>query len=259
MAHTIYDNFILSNKLTDILITKIDMNSYLTVDTSMTEEAGMKKVINTYTATGDVEELAMGEGNSSEITVSFVPTEYKVKTYQGFFQYFDEQEMTDPMIVDAGLDGAAKTMVNNFTEKAVAEYEKATLQVPASAWGFDVVVDAIAKMNLESEDGLFLLISPADQAAFRKALKDDLKYSEGFVRTGYIGSVCGVPVIVTKAVAAGKGYLATKDAVTVFIKKDTEVEQDRDPDKRNNLFWIRKVAVVALTDATKAVKITISE
>ena len=159
MAHTIYDNFILANKLTDILITKIDLNSYLTVDTSMTEQAGMKKIINTYTATGDVEELAMGQGNSSEITVSFVPTEYEVKTYQGFFQYFDEQEMTDPMIVDAGLDGAAKTMVNNFTEKAVAEYEKATLNVPASAWSFDVVVDAIAKMNLESEEGLFLLIS----------------------------------------------------------------------------------------------------
>ena len=28
-------------------------------------------------------------------------------------------------------------------------------------------------------------------------------------------------------------------------------------DKRNNSYWIRKVAVVALTDATKVVKITI--
>jgi hypothetical protein len=258
MAHTIYENQVLENKMTDILTTQIDLNAYMTVDTSLTEQAGMKKVINTYTATGDVEELAMGEGNSTEIEVSFVPTEYDVLTYQGYFHYFDEQAMTDPMVVDTGLDGSAKTMVNKFTARAIEEFEKANLELKPAAWSFDAVVDAIAKMDLEAEDGLFLLISPADQAKFRKALKDDLKYSEGFVRTGYIGSECGVPVIVSKAVPADKGYLATKDAVTVFIKKDTEVEQDRNPDTRDNKFWIRKVAVVALTDATKAVKITLT-
>ena len=259
MAHTIYENIILSNKINDILTTQIDLNSYMTIDTSMTEQAGMKKVINTYTATGEVEELGMGEGNSTEITVSFVPTEYEVKTFQGKFAFYDEQEMTDPMVVDVGLEGSAKTMINTFTAKAVEEFGKATLSVPATAWNFEVVVDAIAKMNLESEEGLFLLISPADQANFRKELKDDLKYAEGFVRTGYIGSVCGVPVIVSKAVPAGTGFLATKEAVSVFIKKDTETEYKREPDTRHNAYWVRKVAVVALTDATKVVKITVSE
>jgi hypothetical protein len=257
MAHTIYENIILSNKINDILTTQIDLNSYMTIDTSMTEQAGMKKIINTYTATGAVEELGMGEGNSTEITVSFVPAEYEVKTYQGKFAFYDEQEMTDPMVVDAGLEGSAKTMINTFTAKAIEEMGKATLEVPASAWSFETVVDAIAKMNLENEEGLFLLISPADQANFRKALKDDLKYAEGFVRTGYIGSVCGAPVIVSKAVPAGTGFLATKDAVSVFIKKDTETEYDRNPDTRHNAYWVRKVAVVALTDATKVVKITV--
>ena len=113
-------------------------------------------------------------------------------------------------------------------------------------------------MNLEDESGLFLLISPADKAAFRKALKDDLSYSEAYVRTGYIGTVAGVPVIVSKAVPANKGYLATKEAVTLFIKKGTEIEQERDANVRNNKVFARKVAVVALTDATKAVKITIA-
>ena len=148
-------------------------------------------------------------------------------------------------------------MVNKWTEMAIAEFEKATLEQTGSAWSFDAVVDAIAKMNLEDESGLFLLISPADKAAFRKALKDDLSYSEGFVRTGYIGSVAGVPVVVTKAVQAGKGYLATKDAVTVFIKKDSETEYERDADTRKNSYWVRKVGVVALTDATKVVKFAI--
>lgn len=258
MAHQVYENVILSNKLNDILSTKVDLNTYMTVDTSMTEAAGMKKVINVYTSTGEVEELAMGEGNKGEIEVSFTPVEYEVKTYQGKFAFYDEQEMQDPMVVDTGLAHSGDIMTNKWTALAIAEYEKATLSQDATAWGFDVVVDAIAKLNLEDEAGLFLLISPADKAAFRKALKDDLSYSEGFVRTGYIGTVCGVPVIVSKAVPAGKGYLATKEAVTVFIKKDSETEYEREADTRHNTYWVRKVGCVALTDDTKIVKIAIA-
>ena len=257
MANQIYDNIVIQSKFEDMLTTALDMNQFVTSDTSLVENAGMKVKVNKYDVTGDVEDLAMGVGNSASIESTITTVEYEAKTTQGRFAYYDEQAMTDPMVIDTGLEGSAKTMVNKFTARAIEEFEKATLTAPATTWSFNAVVDAIAKMNLESEDGLFLLISPADQAAFRKALKDDLKYSEGFVRTGYIGSVCGVPVIVSKAVPANKGYLATKDAVTVFIKKDTEVEQDRNPDTRDNKFWIRKVAVVALTDATKAVKINI--
>lgn len=259
MAHQVYENIILSNKINDILTTKIDMNNYLTIDTSMTESAGMTKKIITYTSTGNVEELAMGDGNTDSLEVQKSEVEYEVNTYQGKFAFYDEEEMIDPMVVDTGLKHSGDNMINTFTDKAIAEYEKATLVVEADAWSFDVVVDAIAQMNLESEEGLFLLISPADKAQFRKALKDDLSYSEGYVRSGYIGTVCGVPVIVTKAVSAGKGYLATKEAVTLFVKKDTETEYERDADTRNNMYWVRKVAVVALTDATKAVKIAIGE
>lgn len=258
MANTVYDNIVLSNKMNDILKTKVDLNSYLTIDTSMTEQAGMKKVINTYTATGNVEDLAMGAGNTDDISVSFTSAEYEVKTTQGRFQYYDEQAMKDPMVVEAGLEGIAKTMVNDFTTKAIAEFDKTTTTVEAVAYNFAMVVDAIAAMNVESEEGMFLLISPADQADFRKGLNNDLKYAESFVRTGYIGTVCGVPVIISKALTKGKMFLATKEAVTLFIKKDTEIEQVRDADTRNNTVYIRKVAVVALTDATKAVKITVA-
>lgn len=258
MAHTAYENFILSNKINDILTTQVDLNNYLTIDTTMTEGPGMKKVVNTYTSTGDIEALGLGEGNSGEIEVSFTSKEYDVLTYQGKFAFYDEQEMTDPMIVDTGLQHSVDRMVNKFTALAVAEYEKATLALTPAAWSFDAVVDAIAEMDLEKEDGLFLLISPDDKAAFRKALREDLSQSEGFVRTGYIGSVSGVPVIVTKAVPAGKGYLATKEAVTAFIKKDAETEYAREADIRKNTYWTRKFAVVALTDATKVVKITIT-
>lgn len=258
MAHQVYENIVLSNKVNDILTTQVNLNNYLTIDTSLAEAAGMKKKVITYNSTGNVEQLAMGEGNSESIEVKNTVAEYDVLTYQGQFAFYDEEEMADPMVVDTGLKHSADRLTNTFVANAIAEMEKASLEVPASAWSFDVVVDAIAKLSLESEEGLFLLVSPEDKAAIRKALKDDLKYSEAFVRAGYIGTVCGVPVIVSKAVPAGKGYLATKEAVTVFIKKDTETEYERQANERHNKYFVRKVAVVALTDGSKIVKITVA-
>jgi len=256
MANIVYDNIVLANKIEDILTTSVDLTNYMTVDTSLTQEAGMTKKVNIYKATGDVEDLAMGEGNTGDIEVSFDTHDYIVGTTQGRFQYYDEQAMTDPMVVEAGLEGAAKTMINDFTAKAITEFGKATLTQLRTDDSFADVVDAIAKMNVESEEGLFLLVGPADLATFRKNLGDSLQYSEDFVRTGYVGTVCGVPVIVTKAITDGNIYLASKEAVTLFIKKDTEVEQERDANVRNNVVYIRKVAVVALTDETKVVKLT---
>ena len=254
MAHTIYENFVLENSLENMLSTALDINAYITADYSLTEKPGMKKVIHTYVATGNVEDLAMGEGNKEEIEVSFTSAEYTVGTTQGKFPYFDEQEMTDPMVVETGLKGLATQMTNDLVAKAVAEWDKATLTIENADFSFDNIVDGIAKLNLEDESGLFLMVSPADKAKIRKKLGEDLKYSEGFVRTGYIGSVCGVPVIVSKAVPAGKGYLATKEAVSCFVKKGVEVEQERDAEYRKNTIIGRKVMVVALTNANKVVK-----
>lgn len=259
MAHTIYENFVLENKLEDLLTTAVDLNSYMTIDNSLTAQPGMIKKIHKYTATGDVEDLAMGAGNTGEITVSFEAEEYEVKTTQGKFAYYDEQEMQDPLVVDMGMKGLSQQMTNDLTEKAITEFGKATLSVTYTKGGnpgFDTIVDAIAKLNTEDESGLFLLINPSMQAVLRKALGTNLQYVEAFVRTGYIGSVCGVPITISKAVPDKTIYLATREAVTCFVKKGSEIEQERDADKRTNYVYGRKVMLVALTDATKVVKIT---
>ena len=257
MAHQVYENVVISNKINDILTTNVAINNYLTVDTSLAEQAGMKKKVITYNSTGDVEQLAMGQGNTAGIEVTNSAKEYDVKTYQGKFEFYDEEEMTDPMVVETGLKHVSDRMTNKFVAEALAQMATASLSVSATAWSFDVVVDAIAKMGKEAENGLFLLVSPQDLAAIRKALKNDLSYSEAYVRTGYIGNVCGVPVIISEAVPAGKAYLATNEAVTLFLKKDTETEYVRDADHRKNTYFVRKVAVVALTNGAKIVKIEI--
>ena len=254
--HKVYDNFILENKIEDMLATHVDMNNYLTADYSLSENPGMLKKIHKYSASGDVEDLAMGEGNSDQIEVTFSEEEYRVGVTQGKFQYYDEQAMTDPMVVETGLAGITAKFANDLTSKAIAEFGKGSRVFYGAQWKYDDIVDAIAMYPYEEEDGLFLLINPAQKAAFRKNLGEDLKYVEANVRTGYIGTICGVPVIVSKAVPAGKAFLATRAAVTAFIKKGVEVEQEREANIRNNKVFARKVALVALTDDTRLVRLS---
>ena len=93
MPHKIYDNFVLENRIENMLKTKVDMNQFITPDYDLAENAGMIKKIHKYIATGQVDEVAMGEGNSHFIDVDFAEEEYRVGTTQGQFKYFDEQKI----------------------------------------------------------------------------------------------------------------------------------------------------------------------
>lgn len=256
MPNVIFNDVVIEKRYESVLDTKLDLQQFLTVDRDLAENSGMIKKVVTKTVTGNVEDLSMGQGNSGYIEVGTATNDYEVGVTQGRFAYYDEEAMRDDKVVEAGIQGSAEVMVNDFTAKALAEMNKASMIKFGAEWKFNDIVDAIAMMNLEGEEGLFLLISPSEQASFRKNLKDDLKYVEAFVRAGYIGSVCGAPVYVSKAVPAGKAFLATKEAVTLFIKKGVERELERDANTRKNTEYIRKVALVALTDATKIVKLS---
>ena len=263
MAHTLYDNFFLSNEVEDQFNSHLDLQQFCTIDSTLTGTAGMLRKINVYKATNGTEKLAMGAGNTKSIEVSYTPEEYRILLAQNKFEYFDEQAMTDPMLVPVGAKHMGTDMFNTVNADIFAEYKKATLSVEASAFDFGAFVDAQAKLNLENLEGVtvFGWVCPEDMAKVRKALKDDLKYVEAFAKNGYVGTVGGVNLYTKKDATAGEILIATKEAVTLFVKKGTEIEQpprsSEDANIRKNTIISRKYYLAALTDATKVVKITL--
>ena len=260
-----YDNFVLENKIKSILDTKLDMNRFMTPDYSLVEEPGMIKKIHRYTGTGEVEDLERGEGNTKFVDAEFAEEAYEVSRTQGQAKYFDDDIMTDPVLIDAKVKYLAEGMVNDWTAKAIAEFQKSTNTAEITDWSFADFADAIAVYanEHEEEDGLFFLVGMTAVPEIRKALNDNLKYVEGYVRTGYVGSVCGVPIYMSKALdnmeadseGTPLGFLATREAVTAFIKKDVRVEQGRNIDTKENMIVADRYAVIALTDETKCVKL----
>lgn len=257
LFNTVYDNFVLEAKVEDILNTKLNTRSLVTVDNSLVDAAGTIKKINTYTYEGSVEAVEEGEGNTEKGKVTFTQTPYEVAVWQSTWNYSDESFLADPNVVEVGIRGGATIMVNDLNSKFFAEAAKATLvqDIAGDTLAYEDVVDAIAKMNLEDETGLFLVMGNDLKAQIRK--DEDFKASQlgEILYTGQFGTISGVPVIFSKLCPAGIAYLMTKEAITLFTKKESQVEQDRDIETRINTVVMRKVNLIALTDNTKIVKI----
>ena len=259
MANVIYDNFVLANEIEDQYNSHLDLMRFCTIDNTLVGEPGMVKKIHVYRASNGTEKLAMGAGNSKSIEVTYAPEEYRILLAQNRFQYYDEEAMTDPMVVTVGTRHMATDMFNTVNGDIFAEFNKATITHEAAAPDFGCFADAAALLNVENLEGieLFAFVNPADMAKVRKALKDELKYVEAFARQGYVGSVAGWNLYTKKDAVAGTIVGGTREAVTLFNKPGVNVEQDRDGNIRQNTVYGRKYYIAALTDATKAVKITI--
>lgn len=252
MANTVFNNKVIEAKVNDLLTTSVNTRNLMAVDTSLTENAGMIKTINTYTYTGEAEELGVGEGNSTFGSIGYVGKDYTVKMVQHPFRYQDEDFMKDNTIVDNGIKQASNVITNKMTADFVAELEKATLIQPGT-FTYDTIVDAIAKLNLENEGDLFIITDPAGKAEIRK--DDDYVAARlgEVVYNGQVGTVAGIPVIVSKAVNGT--YILSKEAIKLFLKKDVEIEQNREVNTRTNEIFFRVAYICALVDATKICKI----
>ena len=256
-THQTYPNHVIETAIEDQYNSHLDLMRFCTVDNSLVGVAGDTKKIRVYNATDATEKLAMGEGNTKNIEVAYREEDYTILLAQNRFPYYDEELMRDPLVVDTGVRHMTTDMFNTVQGDIFTEFNKATRTISLTGDYFSAFVDAVALLPGESQEDLevFAFVHPSDKAAIRKALKDDLKYVEAFVRSGYIGTVAGVNLYTKQDAVAGTICGGTKKAVTFFNKKGAEVEQERDANVRLNEIYARKYYLAALTDDTQAFKI----
>lgn len=256
MAIQTYENFVLEHKMTDLVNTNVNVNALYTIDNSLALEAGLKKIVNKYTYTGAVEKLAKGAKNSVKGSVALVPTEYVVERYQQTFGYNDMDIMADPFILDVMTTGAAQEMANEIREEYFAELAKISNAATYDVFSYDVVVDALAQIGREVEDGMFIVMGLDSKAEIRKDADYKASRQGEILYTGQFGDICGVPCVSSKLVPAGTVYITTKDAVKFFVKKDGSVEQDRDIETKDNTVVYERHGLMALVDESKSIKLT---
>lgn len=254
-----YDNFVLANEIMSSLLTKLDFNRFCTADFSLTERPGMVKKIHKYSCVnGVVDELDRGEDSKNVIEAAFVEEEYRVKRKQGEIDYFWDDQMTDEALVSAKLKYLGESMANDFTRRALLEMGKTTNVInvdPSTGLTIDDVADAISIYTgeFESTAGLFLIANQKMDAKLRKILEPELRYVEDYVKVGAISTIWGIPIFLSKAVPENCLFLATREAVTCFIARSLDVEQDHDIGTKMNRVVASVYNVTALTNEKKCI------
>lgn len=256
MAFTGYENFIIENKMTDLVNSELNVRSLMTIDYSLAEAAGLKKVINKYTYTGKVEKLAKGAKNTTKGSVTFTPNTYTVNRYQQTYVYNDMDVMQDPYLIDVASKGASVLMANEIKEEYFAELAKISNSSEYTEFNYAAIVDALATINKEVETDMFVIMGNDLRAAIRKDA-DFIASKQGeILYTGQFGTICGLPVLFSKLVPEGTAYITKKDAVKFFVKKEGSVEQDRDIESKDNTVVYERHGVMALVDDTYSIKMT---
>lgn len=251
---TLYNNVVVTDRINNALNTMLETRTLMTIDDSLQGSDGMVQKIKKYTYTGSAQEVAKGE-TADAGSVGYVDADYTVKRVQAKFVYNDDDAMQDSKFVEAGIDGMPKSVVNYGNTKFYGELAKFGYGVDGSVFNYDLIVDAIADMDVEDENGLFIL----GGNDFKKAIRKDPDFKSAnqgeILFTGQIGNVAGKPVIISKLVPAGVVYVFTKEAVTMFLKKDTFVEQSHNIETKDNTIVADQYVIIALTDDTKARKV----
>ena len=256
MAIALYENFVLENKMTELVNSYLDVHSLFTTDNSLEQSAGLKKVVNKYTYSGAVEKLAKGAKNTTKGSVALVPTEYEVARYQQTFGYNDMDVMQDPYVLDVMTTGASELMANDIRTQYFAELAKISNTFEYTTLNYDAIVDALAKINREVESDQFIIMGLDAKATIRKDPDYKASRQGEILYNGQFGTIAGVPCLFSKLVPADTLYITAKDQVKFFVKKAGNVEQDRDIETKDNTVVYERHGVMALVDETKSIKLT---
>lgn len=258
---------------------------YAKVDTTLEGVPGDTKTVPSWNYVGDAEDFSPEDGNEMETAkLTASSTTFTIKCAGksiAIYQTAINSGLGDPIgQANAQLAKAIMGKVDNDVMNAA--YTATTEVTAAGQIGYKGIVDAVAKFE-DEEDGIekVMFIHPNQEATLLKDadfLSAD-KFTGGVAVNGAIGKIAGCwvkkskkvktettgsdqtaktyylnPIIKLEPDSSETEYTETElPALTIFLKKDTQVDHEWFPKKQRHDITAAKYYGVALTNASKVV------
>lgn len=252
---------------------------YAKVDTTLEGVPGDTKTVPSWNYVGDAEDFSPEAGNEMETAkLTASSTTFTIKCAGksiAIYQTAINSGLGDPIgQANAQLAKAIMGKVDNDIMDAA--YTATTEVTAAGQIGYKGIVDAVAKFE-DEEDGIekVMFIHPNQEATLLKDadfLSAD-KFTGGVAVNGAIGKIAGCwvkkskkvkkdstsnywinPIIKLEPDSSETEYTETElPALTIFLKKNTQVDHEWFPKKQRHDITAAKYYGVALTNASKVV------
>lgn len=252
---------------------------YAKVDTTLEGVPGDTKTVPSWNYVGDAEDFSPEDGNEMETAkLTASSTTFTIKCAGksiAIYQTAINSGLGDPIgQANAQLAKAIMGKVDN--DVMDASYTATTEVTAAGQIGYKGIVDAVSKFE-DEEDGIekVMFIHPNQEATLLKDadfLSAD-KFTGGVAVNGAIGKIAGCwvkkskkvkkdstsnywvnPIIKLEPDSSETEYTETElPALTIFLKKNTQVDHEWFPKKQRHDITAAKYYGVALTNASKVV------
>ena len=256
---------VLKDMISASLVDAIRFAPLARVDRTLVGQAGNTVTVPRFLYIGDAIDVA--EGVAMGTTVLTTSTQQAtVKKAGKAVELTDESVLSgygDP-IGEAGKQ-LRLSIANKVDNDSLTSLATTTL-IHTTAIGGKLNIAAVeaaqALFNDEDDAEMVLIANPVDAATLRK------EAAAGWTRTGELGDrmlvsgtygeVLGAQVIRSRKLAVGTAYLVKRGALALYLKRDVDVETDRDILAKTTVISADEHYGVVLEDESKAVKIVIT-
>ncbi len=245
------------------------------IDKTLVARPGNTITIPKFAYIGDAEDVAEGVAMGT-VVLTATTTEATVKKAGKAVELTDEAVLSgygDP--VGEANKQLKMSVAAKIDNDCLDVLDDATLEYDGSATiiSYDGVVDAVDVFDEEDQAPKVLFVHPKQVTQLRKDgdFKDINKYPLQTIMTGVIGAIAGCQVVPSKKIklnAGGTAYInyivkttTTEEgeeaapAITIYMKKEVELEDDRDILAKTTVISVDEHYVAALSNDSKVVKV----
>ncbi len=266
MATTMLQNMVDPQVLADMISAELEnairFAPLARVDRTLEGRPGSTITVPKFKYIGDATDVEEGQ----EIDLALLETsteDFTIKKAGKGVEITDEAVLSgygDP-IGEAGKQ-LLMAIANKVDNDVLAALDTTTLKYTAgTAWNLDTISGAMDIFNDEDDEPMVLILNPKDASKLRKAVANDWERAsdlgDNIIVSGTYGGVLGAQVVRSKKVTEGTGYLVKQGALAIYMKRNVEIEDDRDILRKTTVFTADQHYGVHLYDESKAVKITI--
>ena len=274
MAMTKLADLINPEVMADMISAKIEnaivVTPFAKIDTTLAGQPGSKITVPQYNYIGDAVDVPEGE-KVPESQLSVTDVEYEIKKAAKGVTLTDEAVLSaygNPVgETNSQLALAIRGKVEGDCISALATSEN--VYEGADVIGYEGIVKAIDVFNEEMNTEKVMFVNPKQVSTLRldnNFISAD-KYNAQVIMKGEIGMVANTRIVPSRRIVEQEGFYycpivqletdeRTEDdvpAITIYTKRETNVETERDTHTKTTFISADKHYVAALTNASKVV------
>lgn len=268
MALTKLQNMVDPQVLADMISAELEnairFSPLARVDRTLVGRPGSTITVPKFKYIGDADDVAEGEA----IDLALLETateEFTIKKAGKGVEITDEAILSglgDP--IGEAARQLTMSIANKVDNDVLAALDTTSLVYSeGTAWDLDTISNAIDIFNDEDDEPMVLIMNPKDAAQLRKAVAGDWDRAsdlgDDIIVRGTYGAVLGAQVVRSRKVPEGTAYLVKQGALAIYMKRNVEIESDRDIVRKTTVITADQHYGAHLYDESKAIKIKVEE